>query len=218
MVGSRVAIVIPAFNESATISTVVRHAGAYGLPIVVDDGSTDNTAELAGQAGSIVVSHQRNCGYDMALNSGFQKANELGCEIIITLDGDGQHNPDMLKDFIKMIDSGFDLIIGIRSRKQRIAEHIFSLYSNFCFGIKDPLCGIKAYRIKLYKDLGHFDSYGSIGTELMIFAANKAYRVGQLPFTVMEREGESRFGQGLRGNYRILRSLFLSLVYLKGKK
>ena len=70
----RVGIVIPALNESATIVGIVKAVGKYGIPIVIDDGSTDNTAEWALQVGAVVVSHEKNQGYDVALNSGFKKA------------------------------------------------------------------------------------------------------------------------------------------------
>ncbi len=89
---SRVAIVIPALNESLTIKGVVELASKYGIPIVVDDGSIDDTSNLALIAGGVVVSHEYTRGYDAALNSGFKKASEIGCDLIITLDADGQND------------------------------------------------------------------------------------------------------------------------------
>jgi len=208
---SKVGIVIPALNESATIASVIKAAAEYGVPIVVDDGSTDNTAELARQAGATVVSHDKNCGYDMALNTGFKKAVELGSEVIITLDADGQHNPMLLQKFIEQIDAGADVVIGVRNKRQRIAESLFAWYTFRFWGIQDPLCGMKAYRTKVYKALGHFDSYGSIGTELAIFAARKGYNLEQVPFDVSAREGQSRFGSALKGNYKIIRAMIFSM-------
>src|SRR3990167_1401039 len=117
---SRVAIVIPALNESATIANVVEAAGKYGVPIVVDDGSTDDTGDLARQAGGVVVSHDRNRGYDEALTSGFEKAFATGSDLIITLDADGQHNPDLLQKFIDQVNAGADVVVGVRSRRQRL--------------------------------------------------------------------------------------------------
>ena len=67
---SRIGIVIPAFNESATIAKIVEAVTKYGVPIVVDDGSTDNTGILASKAGASLVSHRCNHGYDTALDSG----------------------------------------------------------------------------------------------------------------------------------------------------
>ena len=211
----RVGIVIPALNESATIVGIVKAVGKYGIPIVIDDGSTDNTAEWALQVGAVVVSHEKNQGYDVALNSGFKKAAELGAKIIITLDADGQHDPSLIQQFIDAIDSGFDIVVGIRSHRQRFAEHLFAWYTNWRFEVEDPLCGMKAYRSDLYKALGHFDTYGSIGTELTIYAAMKDYRIGQIVFNVRERSGQSRFGQALSGNYKIVRAMILSIWRVK---
>lgn len=212
---SRVGIVIPALNESATILDVVEAAGEYGVPIIVDDGSTDDTAALARQAGAVVVSHERNSGYDAALNTGFKKAVELGSEVIITVDADGQHDPSLLGKFIDRIDAGADVVVGIRSHRQRLAEHLFAWYASRRFGIQDPLCGMKAYRTVVYDALGHFDSYESIGTELAIFAAKKGCRLGQIPFAVRERKGQSRFGRVLVGNYKIIRAMTLSIFRVK---
>lgn len=206
----RVGIVIPALNESATIKSIVESASMYGLPIVVDDGSSDNTAELGIQAGAVVVSHQKNIGYDAALNSGFKKAAELGAQVIITLDADGQHDPSLIQKFIDAIDAGADVVVGIRSNRPRFAEYLFAWYSDLRYGLKDPLCGMKAYRTEVYKALGHFDAYDSIGTELTIFAANHGYRIDQLKFIVRERSDKSRFGKAISSNYKIIRAMILA--------
>lgn len=210
-----VGIVIPALNESATIARIVEAVGKYGIPIVIDDGSIDKTAELAMQSGAVVVAHKTNLGYDAALNSGFKKAAELGTQIIITVDADGQHDPLLVKKFISAIDSGADIVVGVRSSRQRLAEHLFAWYMDLCFGIKDPLCGMKAYRADVYKALGHFDSYDSIGTEMVIFAAKRGLRVGQIPFDVLRRSGESRFGKVISSNYKIIRAMLLSICCIK---
>ena len=208
---SGVAIVIPAFNESATIATIVEAVKKYGIPIVVDDGSTDNTANLAIISGGILVSHKSNLGYDAALNSGFRKASEIECEVVITLDADGQHDPSLINKFLERIDAGADVVIGVRSQRQRLAEHVFAWYTRSRFQIYDPLCGMKAYKIMIYQTLGYFDKNNSIGTELIIFAAKNGCRIEQIPFQVRERKGKSRFGQSLLGNLKIFRALILSL-------
>jgi glycosyltransferase involved in cell wall biosynthesis len=207
---SRVAIVIPALNESSTIAEVVKAAIKYGIPIVVDDGSTDGTSDFAHQAGGTVISHGCNRGYDAALASGFKKASEIGFDLIITLDADGQHDPSLIQKYIEKVDAGADVVVGIRSMRQRLAEHVFAWYTGCRYGINDPLCGMKAYKKKVYQALGHFDSYGSIGTELMLFAAKNSYRLDEVPFVVRERSGTSRFGKVLSGNYKIFRAMLLS--------
>ena len=211
----RVVIVIPALNEASTIASVVDAVRKYGAPIVVDNGSTDNTAGLAQKFGAHIIVHEKNIGYDAALNSGFKKAVEIGAQIIITVDADGQHEPSLIQKFINAIDSGADVVVGIRSYRQRFAEHLFAWYTRLRFGLTDPLCGMKAYRADIYKAQGHFDSYGSIGTELTIFAAKKGYRIEQIKFDLRERRGASRFGQMLSGNYKIIRAMVLSCFLLE---
>lgn len=211
----RLAIVIPAYNESKTISGVVKSVNPFGTPIVVDDGSKDDTVSLAESAGAIVVSHRNNVGYDEALNSGFEKAFELGFTVVITFDADGQHDELMIPSFVNKIEAGADVVVGVRNQKQRISEHIFAWYTDLRFKIKDPLCGMKAYRKIVYDKLGHMDSFGSIGTELAIFAAKNQYRIEEMDIKIAVREGEPRFSRSFTGEYKIIRAMFLSLWKIK---
>jgi glycosyltransferase involved in cell wall biosynthesis len=207
----RIGIVIPALNESGTIAAVVTNASRYGVPIVVDDGSHDRTSELATAAGATVVRHSVNRGYDQALNSGFARATELGCEYVVTMDADGQHDPTVLKTFIQALDDGAELVVGMRDRHQRVSETLFAWVGALKWGIRDPLCGMKAYRIGLYVNLGHFDSYDSIGTELAIYAARNRSRIAQVPVKTRDRGDSPRFGRRFSSNKRILRALRYAL-------
>ena len=209
---SRVAIIIPAFNEESSIGPVIQKCAVFGLPILVDDGSTDLTATIAANEGAQVVRHSVNQGYDAALNSGFYKAAQLNFEYAITIDADGQHNPVIIKAFIDQLRSGVDLVLGVRNKRQRLAEHCFSFFTRLTFGISDPLCGLKAYKMTLYQDLGHFDSYGSVGTELMLFSVRNGHLFKELPIVIDERDGQPRFGRTIRANYKIFRALFLAIV------
>jgi glycosyltransferase involved in cell wall biosynthesis len=211
----RVAILIPALNESETIAKVVRLANKYGTTIVIDDGSSDKTPKLALEEGAFVISNKKNWGYDFSLNAGFKKAIELDAEIIITIDADGQHDPQLISKFINSIDAGADLVLGVRNRFQRISEHIFGWYTSLRFGIKDPLCGLKAYKNVTFNALGFFDSYESIGTQLMLTSVKAGFKFSQIPVDVQDRRGASRFGARLRGNYKILRAMIFCFLYAK---
>lgn len=205
-----VAIVIPAFNEAATIGRVVESVSVYGQPIVVDDGSVDETASVARTAGAVVVSHKTNCGYDGALNSGFAEADRRGCSYVVTFDADGQHNAALIGRFIVHLKQGNDLVLGIRPRHARLAERLFALYTRMRFGIRDPLCGMKGYRTSLYRELGRFDSYQSIGTELTLYGLRRKRPFIQLPVPISERNGTPRFAHLWNANYKILRAMVLS--------
>lgn len=208
----RIAVVIPALNEAGTIGVVVGGAARWGIPIVVDDGSRDRTGEKAAESGAEVVTHTVCRGYDEALNSGFRRADELSCEFAITIDADGQHDPDTIDSFIKALDDGADTVIGIRDRRQRLAEHVFAWVASMKWSIRDPLCGMKAYRMQTYRELGHFDSYDSIGTELAIYAAKSGKKVVQLPVKTRARTDRPRFGRNFSANRRIIRALCAGLV------
>lgn len=209
---SRIALVIPAYNEAGTIFDVVKAASVYGQPIVVNDCSSDATAEIAKRAGAIVVSHAKNMGYDGALNSGFAEAQHGGYECIITLDADGQHDPTLLTRFIEALEQGADLVLGVRNKRPRLAEHVFALYARARYGIHDPLCGMKAYKHSVYEGLGHFDSYKSIGTELALYGIRTGFAFHQIPFEVRDRIDRPRFGRALSANLRIFRAMVLDFV------
>jgi len=200
-------VVVPALNEEKTIASVVQNVRRYCPVVVVSDGSTDQTAENAEQSGAVVVRHPKNLGYDSALSSGLDKAFELGFEYAVTMDADGQHNPTILEAYSKEFAQGFQLILGERNKKPRIAEHLFSWAARFRWGIKDPLCGMKGYHVDIYRKKGCFDSYKSIGTELAIFGVKNRFPFTHVPVIVRDRHDQPRFGRALSANLKILRAL-----------
>lgn len=211
----RLGIIIPALNESATIAAVVTNASRFGTVIVVDDGSSDDTSDIARQAGADVVRHEQNRGYDSALETGFARAAELGCECALTMDADGQHNPGQTTAFIAEIVRGADVVIGVRDRRQRLMEHVFAWVANTLWGIHDPLCGMKAYRVAVYRKRGHFDAYRSIGTELAIFAARRGMKIVQIAVPTRDRADAPRFGSTLRANWRIFNAIWRGILYAR---
>ena len=207
MVRSSTAIIIPAFNEEKNIGSVILDAKSYGDVIVIDDFSQDKTKKIAQQLGAKVITHTLNQGYVKALNTGFSFASSLNYDFLITLDADGQHDPDMLLYFQKALEKGADCVLGYRDQKQRFSEVLFSVFTKAKWGIFDPLCGMKGYRLDLYLELGYFDKHNLIGTELMLFAAKNRSEIIQVPVKQRSRMGKSRFGGSFSGNFKILKAL-----------
>ncbi|MGQ0671764.1 MAG: glycosyltransferase family 2 protein [Hyphomicrobium sp.] len=205
---------MPALNEEATIAEVVRGAAAFGDVVVVDDGSWDKTAARAREAGAKVVSLPENRGYEGALEAGFAEAARREAEVAITMDADGQFDPVHVGRMLEPIKSGrADLVLGQRPVGARFAERLFSYYTRKRHGIGDILCGVKAYSMPLYRANGRFDEGRSVGTELALAAVRKGARFELVELPVRPRQNtQSRFGQGLRANLRLLTAMRLAVV------
>src|ERR1700704_349551 len=113
---SKILVAIPAFNEGPTIGSVVLKARQFASDvIVVDDGSTDDTAETAALAGAHVIRHARNLGKGLAIRSAWLYAREYAPEAFVLLDGDHQHDPNDIPRLVETILSGkSDVVIGVR--------------------------------------------------------------------------------------------------------
>lgn len=206
---SRRAVVIPAYNEEKTIAQVVSSLLNFATVIVVNDFSKDNTAELAANAGAVVVNHTTNKGYETAIDSGFKKAAEMKCDYVITFDADGQHESTLVDRFFECFEKDTaDIVIGIRPQPARISEKILALYTQLFFNISDPLCGMKAYKMKYYIENGRFDRIQSIGIDLALSSIKKGARLNEIPVPIHPRQDAPRFGSILKANYKILKSLF----------
>lgn len=204
----RLVAVIPAFNEAATIEQVVANASHHCAVLVVDDCSKDGTGAKAQAAGAIVVRNPRNLGYEGALNRGFEAALERGFSYIVTVDADGEHDPAALAAFAReLIDRRTPLVLGVRPRRQRLAEVIMGLYVRCRFGAHDILCGMKGYDAELVRQNGGFDTSNAVGTELALNSIRRGSRFEEIRITGRRRSDAPRFDRRWRANLRILRVL-----------
>jgi len=210
----KVVMVIPALNEEKTIASVITNIKKYvDVVIVVDDGSTDNSACYAEKQGAVVLSHNENHGYDKSIDDGFNLAAQMGATILVTFDADGQHHPDDIPMIIEPITAGSaDVVVGKRPYHARIAENLFAVVGKLKAGIDDPLCGLKAYSIQVYNNVGYFDTLNSIGTQLMFEASKRGYRITQRDITMNSRHDEPRFGKSLIANWKIFKAMLKILV------
>lgn len=151
--------VIPAYNEGKYISDTVKHAKQYvDEVIVVDDNSSDDTYTLAKQAGALVLQHRMNLGKASATKTGCETAYKRKAQIIILIDGDGQHNPDEIPNFLKSFDDETDIVFGSRIntksmpliRKLGTKSLEYSMKWLFHVNIRDMQCGYRAFTSRVY--------------------------------------------------------------------
>lgn len=224
MAPNQVAIVIPAFNEADSIQNVIEElreiVGSNIYIVVVNDCSSDETGDIASKSGAITVNLKVNHGYAQAINQGLLYANSvLDAKYLVTMDADGQHDPKSVNKMIKsMLTEEHDLIVGYRPEFARFSEKLYGKYFNYKFSIKDPLCGLKAYDAKLYRQYGCFETYDSIGTELLSWSLMEGLRVNQIPINIRDRQNNTpRFGTLWNANKRIVLSLFETIVRVNSR-
>jgi glycosyltransferase involved in cell wall biosynthesis len=156
-----ISIIIPAYNESNRISSVIKSAAQYAHEIiVVDDGSTDNTADLARESGAQVINQEHN-GYIAAIKKGFQAAKY---DIIVTMDADGEHNPEDIPHLTTPVLSGeADLVFGVRLSSPRLSECLINWLASFRLKLSDTCTGFRAITRDLALQL-HLNGVCTCGT------------------------------------------------------
>ena len=199
--------VIPAYNEAASLPGVIDRVHAAGLRcLVVDDGSSDASAQVAREAGADdVVSHPQNRGYAAALATGLQAAaREEGCAWVVSLDADGQLDPAEAASLVAAADAaGVDIAVGIRPEPARLSERFAAYLASTLFGVTDPLCGMKAYRPAIIRRFSK--SCGRrVGMELAVRAAAARYGMLQRPVSIRPAARHTRYGRGLWSEVRIV--------------
>ena len=163
--------------------------------VVCDDGSTDDTAVLAKKAGAVVISHEKNLGYGATISTLFDYCRKNNTEIMVTLDGDGQHNPDQIPDLINVIlKHKVDVVIGSRSLRddkdlpsyRRAGIKIITSTINSATNLKvtDSQSGFRAYS-KSAIDLIHPTESGmGVSTEILVKISNNGLSIAEVPITV----------------------------------
>ncbi len=224
MAGPLISVVIPALNEEEPIAEVVRTCAATGLPneiIVVDNGSTDRTAERAVAAGARVVSAPR--GYGRACAAGVA-AVVPETEIVVFLDGDGSDCPEFMERLVRPIaDGAFDFVIGSRTRGKRepgsmnfqqvFAGRVAGLLLRLIYGVRyTDMCPFRAIRRDALARLGMREETYGWNLEMQMRAARLGLRILELPVDHRCRTGgESKVSGNLRGSFvagsRILATL-----------
>ncbi|MDZ7373086.1 MAG: glycosyltransferase family 2 protein [candidate division KSB1 bacterium] len=218
-------MVVPAYRCRAQVARVVgevKQAFPGAVTIVVDDGSGDGTGEAAQKAGAYVLSHARNQGKGVAVRTGLAEAVRRGAEIIVTLDGDGQHRAEDAARLAALVErAAADLAVGNRMGDprgmpwdRRLSNRLSSLVVSIACQrwVPDSQCGLRALSARLAKGLPLTAEHFEIETEMLLAAAKAKARVQSVPVQSIYPEGEDQPASNiarLRDTLRFLRLLIL---------
>jgi len=211
----KITCVIPCHNEESTVESVVEGCRKYcGEIFLIDDGSTDETASRAAKAGAHVVKHAVRLGAGSALSTGFEIALRSGADIIVTLDGDGQHSPDDVPRVVKpILDGAADFVVGSRFLEnagstpihKKIGNKLLSSATSLVCGrrITDSQSGFRAYTRNALKWVIHEAKDYAWASETLILAARRGFRVTEVPIRSIYLSNRQR-GAGVSDGPKIL--------------
>jgi glycosyltransferase involved in cell wall biosynthesis len=197
-----IAICIPAFNEENNIEEVISKAKGLGTEVIVcDDGSQDKTYELAFKTGVTVIKHAQNRGYGRTLNTLFEYALNTKADVIVTLDSDGQHNPEQISRLLEPINSNSaDIVIGSRFISQEGRTNV-PIYRSLgikaitritqlaCYEkITDATSGFRAYSYDALSKLRLLEDGMAISTEILLKAKQLKLKIMEVPITTCNYE------------------------------
>ena len=202
---AKVIAVIPAHNEDRFIGSVVIKARRYAdVVLVVDDGSTDLTAEVARAGGAVVISHAENQGKAEALNTGLRRVRGLVKDaVVVILDGDGQHEPSEIPNVVKPVLEGrADVVVGSRFLEVRsniprwriLGQHLLTLVTNAGSGVRlsDSQSGFRAFSSKAVELLVFGQNGFSAESEMQFQARQHGLKVVEIPISCKYEEKPKR--------------------------
>ncbi|AKB19820.1 MULTISPECIES: glycosyltransferase family 2 protein [unclassified Methanosarcina] len=214
---------MPAYNESHVITEVILGCKKYvDKVIVVDDGSSDNTAEIAESVGGYVVRHEVNKGYGAALKSCFKLAREFHADAMVIIDSDGQHNPDEIPQLLEPLKDGADLVIGSRFIKgngknvptyRKIGMKILDIATYFAGGIyvTDSQSGFRAYGKKAIENIWLKGDDMSAGSEILLYTRDHNLNFVEVEihcrYDLEQCSSQNPFAHGLQVMLQILKDM-----------
>ncbi len=193
IVNEDVRLLIPCYNVEnyldVLLTVALKHIPANRV-LVVDDGSSDQTSEIARRYGVELIVHTKNLGKGSTLRDGFDYLIKSGADWVITIDGDMQHDPALLTDFIEYaIDGNYDLVIGSRRYDlggmpwdRRLSNYITSLFLSIVLRkrLRDSQCGFRLIRCRLLEGLEFISTGYEFETECLLKLSQAGAKIGSI--------------------------------------
>ncbi len=202
---------IPAYDEEGRVGGVVVGAMRHVDEVIVcGDGSVDLTGEIAEGLGAVVVRHERNLGYGAALRSLFGEALRLGADVVVTLDGDGQHDPgDVPRLVDALMENDVEVVIGSRFLdgggsdaplwREKGIKLITGMVSNGGMEVTDAQSGFRAYSRRALESFRLAEQGMGASTEILLKAQENGLRVAEVPVSIGYDEESSTHNPVMHG-------------------
>ncbi len=218
----KIIAIIPAYNEEKTIADVIKKTRNFVDEIVViNDGSSDRTEQIALSHGVRVITHVINRGLGASIGTGFEVAKRLGADIAVTLDADGQHEATEIPLLTDAIKEGSDVVIGSRmlTRKgmpwhRQIANGLGNLVTFFLFGawVTDSQSGFRAFNNHALEQIELHTNRMEVSSEIIAEAKHKKLKISEVPITAIYTEYSLSKGQGFFVGIKTLFKLILKRI------
>ena len=221
-------IIIPAFNEAPVIGSVIAaikntHFKFHPHIIVVNDGSTDATSEIAQASGVTVLNHKLNRGLGAALGTGLAYAKLKQADIAVTFDADGQHSPPDIALVIKpIINHQADVVIGTRLKStaghmpldRRLVNQLSNIITWFLFGVwtSDSQSGFRAFSATAINLLQLKTETMEVSSEIFAEVRRHHLKLAEVPIQVIYTDYSRRKGQSTLNAFQVLFKLLLRLA------
>ncbi len=203
MINVKITVGIPAYNEEKNIASIIENLSKIADTIIVcNDGSSDDTGKLAEKMGAIVINHERNLGYGAAIRSLFLRARELGSDVLVTMDSDGQHRiSDVLPVAEPIVNNQADLVIGSRflegnqeniPKYRKIGIKMITKLANTSLedAVTDSQSGFRAYSKNVLSTITPSEYGMGVSNEILMKASKNGFKIAEVPI-VVSYEGET---------------------------
>ena len=205
-------IIIPCRNEEESILEVALHCKNYASVIVVDDNSDDNSSLLLKQNNISFIKNTKRLGYEGSINIGLEYAINNDFESVCFIDGDGEISVNEI-DKVIQLSKKYDIIIGNRNIKRRVFEKILSYFYKITFGINDPYCGLKFFKINKNLRVIKFP-FNTFSLKILHSFNIKSKKVYNLPIIINNLRKNSRLGSSTYVNFKMFTSVILLYFYI----
>lgn len=199
----KICVIIPTYNEAKTIADIIQRVRLQGLEaVVIDDGSTDGTFQIAGENKTVVIRNDKNEGKGASLIKGFNYVLARDYDAVITIDGDGQHDTADIPHFIRLAEtSDSGILIGNRMHKPKdmpMARFLTNKFMSWIISlfvkqnIPDSQCGFRLIKREVLEKIKFETNNYDSESELLLKAARQGVKIGAVPVETIYRGEKSR--------------------------